>query len=184
MDIFKKIFNGSSGESKEAKKVRLTSLQNIVMNVNFPILRFSEYQIHSATIQYINNHTRIINDCVELVNETKTPKVFFERYKTLLQLTKELAIIEPLFQNFKDPKPSQQYRNLLEHSDEFIRDFIDRYYKSAKAKIESLKTQKARQKTAASFYEILMGYSDLISDANQERISELTGNLESIATSI
>ena len=81
MDIFKKIFNGSSGESKEAKKVRLTSLQNIVMNVNFPILRFSEYQIHSATIQYINNHTRIINDCVELVNETKTPKVFLKDIK-------------------------------------------------------------------------------------------------------
>ncbi|GEM_PF-6798337 len=125
----------------------------------------------------IDDKTRIIDDCVKLVNESYNPVVFFKRYDLLISLCKEMADMEEYYP-FKDPLPSTQLLHLNEQKPLTINDFIDRYYESINSKISKLKTEKARIAKSVEFYNTLSSYNGIMESENIAKYSDLYRQLK------
>ena len=119
---------------------------------------------------------KILHDCANLVNTTKNPRVFFERYALLVEKLENLAKLE-IFGCFKNGLPSKDLQRTLEKKEFTINDFIDRFYNETINKINTLKTDKAKDKRIENFYEELSKYNDRMLPANIEKYTNLYENL-------
>ena len=102
---------------------------------------------------------KIVNDCVELVNTTKSPSVFFPRYNLMLEHLENLAGLEctGIFNNSKE-LPSVALSRVENQFPAATQDFIDRSYAAAKAKADTLKTDRGRKAAIARYFEEMDEY--------------------------
>ena len=121
---------------------------------------------------YAQQFLKISNDCAYLVNNTKNPKVFFERYQLLLEQLELLSKLEK-FKCFSGKKPSKNLKEILDNKEATFNDFIERYYTDILNKIDKLKTQNAKNKKLDSFFNELSKYNDLMTLNNIQRYTNL-----------
>ncbi len=124
---------------------------------------------------YAAQMLKIVNDCANLINTTKNPKVFFERYDLLIEKLKQLSKLECLV-HFRGNTPSKDLKQTLNKKAFTINDFIDRYYQDTIEKIKSLKTIQAKQKRIENFYQNLFYYNDCMLPVNIEKYTNLYKN--------
>lgn len=110
----------------------------------------------------INNCLRILKDCAKLINTTKNPKVFFERYLLAISILNELIPIEKKL-NLKGDKPSQIKKQFYEKEINTVNDFIYRFYNETILKISTLKTQKSKLLRINEFCLALNNYKQYLS---------------------
>ena len=123
---------------------------------------------------------KIANDCAKIVNTTKNPKTFFERHDLLVEKLRALSELER-YVKFSGQKPHAVLSDVLRRKSATIHDFIDRYYVETLSKINDLKTTKAKQNCAESFYNSLTLYSDRIDNENVRYYTDLYSWLLSMA---
>lgn len=80
-------------------KEEVLKWQNLITNTNSKTVKLTKQQLINGTQMIVDDHNRIIQDCVRLVNETLTPGVFFDRYDMLIKHMAYLSKFEP-FYNF------------------------------------------------------------------------------------
>lgn len=133
---------------------------------------YDKKQVIAAASVVVKEHARRISDCVKLVNETLEPRVFFERYGVLLDLSEDLAKMEEYYP-FTPPMPSEQHSRLLSQRIDTINRFIERYFDSVVMKMLSVKTEAAKRKRIEDFYNTLTYYSDKMEPENVALFSEM-----------
>lgn len=121
---------------------------------------------------YANGMLKIVHDCANIINTTKNPSVFFERYNLLILKLENLAKLE-CFNLFNGTLPSQNLEDILNKKENTINDFIDRYYQHTLDKINSLKTTKAKDKKVEDFYKELSKYNDNMLSNNIQKYTSM-----------
>lgn len=115
---------------------------------------------------------KIAFDCANLVNTTKDPEVFFNRYNLLIEKMENLSKLE-IFGCFKGKLPSKNLIEILNKKDLTINDFIDRFYSDTAKQINSLKTTKAKEKRIDDFCTSLNSYKQYMSQNNLDKYNDL-----------
>lgn len=103
-------------------------------------------QVHNKKEAYFYAE-QFLKHCYEskdLVNKTKTPRVFFERYDFLLTNTENLAELE-YFLKFKGQKPSKTLIYLNEIRENETNTTIERVWDNFNKKFLNLKTKKGKE---------------------------------------
>lgn len=108
---------------------------------------------------------KIAQESAQIVNSTKNPDVFFERYKLLIEKMKSLSDIENLLK-FNTMKPSQNLKEILEKRELTIKEFIDRFYDETNKKIRNLTMVNSKENNIKKFKEKLEFYNNEMSDSN------------------
>lgn len=119
---------------------------------------------------------KIANDCANIVNTTKNPEVFFDRYNLLINKLENLSKLER-FKCFTGTPPSQNLENILNQKSLSINDFIDRFYNETIQQINSLKTKNAKNKRIENFYQQLSKYNDCMLPENITNYTRMYENL-------
>jgi|GEM_PF-5889621 len=119
---------------------------------------------------------KIANDCVVLTNETSNPKVFFSRFDLLIENLEKLSAIENKV-HFNG-KPSRDLQLNLESREEDTNNFIDRYTDKLKEEIQTLSTEKARQRRLELFEAFASEYQEYFTEKNKEKIAEKSEELK------
>ena len=109
----------------------------------------------------VDNSLKQIKECVNLVNTTIKPDVFFERLNFLLDLCLELHDNKYLRINGK--KIPDFLQSVQDQMVPTVNDFIDRAFEKESAKIEALKTDKAKAGRKERF---INGMFDAFKNAN------------------
>lgn len=129
---------------------------------------------------YAKQFLKHCKDSSNLVNHTKKPKVFFERYSLLIRETENLAKLE-LFLNFKGTLPSQNVIYLNQSKKQETNLMIERAYEDLQQKIDNLKTTSAKENTVNKLYKELELFNtemtqkniDLYNKYNSEFINQI-----------
>ena len=131
-------------KTKEKTNLKLLKLQNIVYAKNYDKIIFPEQQIlDSACNMYVPQISRMIDDSVDLVNDSVVPETFFFRLDFLIEKLQELVIFEDLIV-FNPPLPSTQLDEVMEKYDLIIQQFLERYVDNCVMKTNKLKTKKGK----------------------------------------
>lgn len=118
---------------------------------------------------------KIMQDCVNLVNETTTPKVFFERYNLLIETLENLSQIESCV-IFKK-QPSVDLKNVIALRVDATNDFIDRYANKILCELQGLISDKAKAKRLEIFANAFSVYHLYLTESNQNKIDDCFDNL-------
>ena len=108
---------------------------------------------------------KIAQESAQIVNSTKNPDVFFERFKLLIEKMENLSNIENLIK-FKSKKPSQNLKEILDKKELTIKEFIDRFYDETNIKIKNLTMVKSKENNINKFKEKLEFYNEEMSNSN------------------
>lgn len=119
---------------------------------------------------------KICRDCVHILNTTKNPNIFFERYKLLISTTNELITVENKYK-FYNQLPHQFKENLIEQERFVINDFINRYYNDFINRINNLKTEKGKTNFAKKFIDNIDLYYNLYNIDNLSHINNLYNSI-------
>lgn len=114
---------------------------------------------------YSSNMLRIVSDSANLVNTTKNPKVFFERYNLLINKLENLSKLEK-FNCFAGKSPSSNLKEILNKREITINDFLNRYCEDTLNKIHSLKTVSSKRKKVDIFFNSIKKYEKFMTDNN------------------
>ncbi|MFL8712804.1 DUF4236 domain-containing protein [Clostridioides sp. GD02377] len=115
---------------------------------------------------------KIINDCANIVNTTKDPKIFFQRYDMLLDKSYALVAIEDDL-SFSGQSPSKMLDNIIAKKTDTINDFLTRYYDEMSSKLRGLKTEKARMNNAYKFSSLAIDYKERLNNDNKAKLNKL-----------
>lgn len=116
---------------------------------------------------------KIAQDCVDLVNTTTNPDVFFKRYDLCIQTVQKLVNIEKHV-SFSGKKPHVFLNELHQKRNAATHDFIMRYYYKALGDAEKLKTVKGKINKINKFCEnIEIAYYDYLSKDNLKLLYDL-----------
>lgn len=136
--------------------------------------RYIRNDLYGATD--IKRLLKIIQESGDLINTTKTPKVFFERYLLVISILNELIPIQRHL-SFKGKKPSQLKKELQAKEILTVNDFLDRYYDDTLSKISIYKTVKAKQNKIISFSNEIDKYSRYMTN---ESLKKFTAQYEQL----
>lgn len=102
---------------------------------------------------------KIVNDCVELVNTTVNPDVFFMRYNLMLEHLEKLAGLEctGIFDNSPE-LPSVAFLRVEAQFTDATNDFLQRSFKKAKSHAETLKTDSGKTNAIQRYFENMEKY--------------------------
>lgn len=166
-DLFKK---------KEKNNLKLLKLQNSVYGKNYDKIIFPKQQIlDSACNVYVPQIARMINDSVELVNNSVVPETFFFRLNFLIEKLQELITIEELIV-FNPPLPSTQLDEVIEKYDLIIQQFLERYIENCVGKIKKLKTDKGKLNKINKSLENILEYKKFLKNSHLDYIENLKNN--------
>ena len=146
-----------------------TGSQYPTTNISTPTKPSGDSLERKEAVMYAPGWLKIVKDCIRLVNSTKNPKVFFERYNLLIDNMKKLAQCER-YVHFSGDKPSISLVEFRNKKNLTINDFIDRYFDDTKNKIQKLTTNKAKLNNANKFYNSLQAYYPEMSADNIDNI--------------
>lgn len=155
---------------------------NKISNEGFNYNYISEnFKYIRGTNHYIGTIERcleILKDCANLINTTKNPKVFFERYLLAISILNELILIEQQYKKvFIGKQPTQLKRQLIEKEINTVNDFIDRYYMDTLHKISQFKTIKSKKNKSVLFCNGLNEYKKYLNKYSFEKYTKLSAEL-------
>lgn len=127
--------------------------------------------VAEGTMVYPEQNLRIIQDCVNIVNTTKNPDTFFERYELMEKKIDELVAIQG--PKYTGQSPAELKAQVVSKKQAAIHDMIDRYYTDVSVKASVLKTAKGRMNRFRSFITTLEDYYNQMDDANIKYIGDL-----------
>ncbi|MST73431.1 DUF4236 domain-containing protein [Roseburia sp. MUC/MUC-530-WT-4D] len=127
--------------------------------------------VEEGTMVYPEQNLRIIQDCVNIVNNTKNPDTFFERYELMEKKIDELVAIQG--PKYTGQSPAKLKAQVVSKKQAAIHDMIDRYYTDVSVKASVLKTIKGRRNRFHSFISTLEEYYDQMDDANIKYVGDL-----------
>lgn len=143
----------------------LLKLQKILLQDSPDTLILSEEQLLDMAYQTAENSLRITNDCLNLLQTTVKPDVFFERLRLLTIHAQTLVSLEE-FVGFGGASPTDLYNTLVDEKQEVIHDFLERYLSKTSSKADSLKTDNGKQNQYQKFYDSLKPYFSEMNDTN------------------
>ncbi len=152
-------------EKSNERKDHLLRWQNLLMPDSPNRLIMTEQQLKAATLQQAENDLRIIQDCMNLVEKTTKPDVFFMRLNLLVEKSKHLVILEKYI-TFSGASPTAAYNDVLSNYNEAINQFLIRYFSETFEKAEAMKTEKGRIGKYQKFYDSLQEYYCYMNDEN------------------
>lgn len=167
------LFNGlykNYGMSKD----KVLEWQSIVTGANINTVKLTKQQLLDSTQLIVDNHSRIIQDCVRLVNNTLTPGVFFDRYDMLISEMSALIKFETFYAFNKSI--TEQVKTLKENRVKNEIAFINKYFSSVLEAAKSLKTQKARDNRIQKFFSTMENYENRMSQEAWEQLLDLKNN--------
>ena len=116
-------------------------------------------RLSPAEMERIQTRMNQLQDCVYLINTTTKPDVFFRRLHMALDVLLDLRSYES-FNIFKGSRPSDDYNRILYNLDTTVNAFIDRALEANQQKINSLKTEKAKENNHNKFVTSLIAAFD------------------------
>lgn len=108
---------------------------------------------------------RIINESVEILNNTRNVETFFSRYELILSQIENLAASEE-YASFASQTSSELRERLHIQIDNAIGEVIDKNFQDVLNKICSLKTSKAKVNACEKFFNMLKTYKKYFNDDN------------------
>ena len=107
----------------------------------------------------------IVQDCVNLVNTTNDPRVFFQRYELMMDKLYNLSMLERTV-SFSGTRPSVMLRDIQSKRNSETNTFLSRYLQRMKEESEAMKTDKAKIKKIDTLYASLMVHSYAMDESN------------------
>ncbi len=153
-------------------RANLLKLQNLIFQTQHTQLKMSESELYSWANNICQQKLKILNDSANLVNTTKNPQVFFERYDLLYKTAEELIPYED-YVNFSGSTPTQLIEQFDTQRDAAIMKLIDRAYETATQKASEMKTEKGRHNQFVKMFESFSLYEDELSDEAKQYLSFL-----------
>lgn len=153
------------GKKKKEKEARLLELQNILLADKYDKLITTEKNLMQFANDKIANNNRISAESSKLLQTTTKPDVFFGRLELLEEKTTELVALENYIA-FSDPKPSYVLEVFRKEKNQITDQFLTRYFNSVLDKVETLKTDSAKNKNIQKCYDTLKPYFDCMSENN------------------
>lgn len=124
-----------------------------------------------------SQHLKIVQDCVRIVNTTKKPDIFFERYSLLEQKLNALTQLSGV--RYSGTSPRNMLKQIIDKKQAAIHDMVERYWNDVILKTQNLKTEKAKQNTYYTFITSLEPYYSKMDNSNVDYIKKL---YESVAS--
>lgn len=147
-----------------SKKSNLLEWQKLIMpGVNKLVM--NESQLRQQSYGQIQQHIKIADDCVNLINTTINPSVFFERYELLIEKLTILSKFEKYIK-FDGIAPSVSLSNVIRQKDAAVKDLIDRSWRKTSEKAASMKTEKGKDSQYDKFLKSFDTYQKSISQDN------------------
>lgn len=117
---------------------------------------------------------KIVYDCVELVNTTVNPEVFFMRYNLMLENLEKLVGLEctGIFDNASE-LPSTALLRVEEQFTLATNDFLDRSFAKAKQHAETLKTDKGKINAINRYFNDMEKYIHKMSSESLEYFDKM-----------
>lgn len=163
-------------KTKEKTNLKLLKLQNIVYEQNYDKVIFPEKQILDfACNTYVPRITEMINDSIELVNDSVVTDTFFFRLDFIIEKFQELVTIKDLI-IFNPPLPSTQLDGVINKYDSIIQQFLERYVEDCAMKISKLKTKKGKINKIEKFSIEILKYKDNFTASHLEYINAVMEN--------
>lgn len=160
-----------------ARREWLTEWQHLVCEDKGQPLFLSRKELEELTVQTVAVSIKIFDDCSRLVNNTVKPSVFFSRLALAEEHLEKLAKLEPYMREVDqislNEYPTALLRTFQKNKEQYICDFIYRYYWAVKEKAEHMKTDKGKQGQFQKFYESLEPYFDQISEHNMKYVNAM-----------
>ena len=167
-DFIKKKADEKSAE-EQRKRSELLRWQHIVIPDSPNELIMTEDQLKAISQQQAANDLRIINDCINLIETTLKPDVFFMRLKLMHKRSIHLCSLEP-FIKFSGASPIEACKEIENNYHEAINQFLRRYFSDTFDKAESMKTEKSRLVKYQEFYDSLQYYYCFMNKENIDYI--------------
>ncbi len=145
------LFSGNPNKNKQIE------LQNIIFGTNEKKLMVSPEFLDNMTKQYISKRMKTINQKMEIIFATKSPKNFFNSYDSVMESLDELILIQK-HHEFKKPIPSEFKKSIEAKKDRYIEAMINRVWKDANVKANfnpSLDEKRSPEKFAPAINELL-----------------------------
>ena len=119
-------------------------------------------------------YLKIVNDCATLVNTTVNPDVFFKRYHLMLENLESLAGLEctGIFDNSPE-LPSDTFLRVEAQFDAATIDFLDRSFDNAKAKADTLKTEKGKLNSINRYFDDMENFIIYMNGEGLEYLDKL-----------
>lgn len=146
--------------------------QNLLTGCITNEIHLSRESLMEMSLKTLEQHNRIIDDCVRLVNTTTSPDIFFKRWNMLLQHCQIVNKYEK-FVPFKHPLPSEQYAMILHNRYATEELFIKRAFYKVYESAEKLKTPAARKRKIDNFFINIESYNDEFLPESMEYIEDL-----------
>ena len=117
---------------------------------------------------------KIVSDCVQLVNTTVNPEVFFSRYNLMLENLEQLAGLEctGIFEGSKE-LPSDAFLRVESQFDTVTNAFLNRSFEKAKTHAETLKTDSGKLNTIKRYFDNMEKYTIHMSNESREHFNKM-----------
>ena len=132
------------------------------VNLNNKTFNMSPIEAKNA----IPSYSKIFNESIKLVNETKTPAVFFERWDKAIESIEILSVAGSICGT--NSNANEILSQLTQNKTYYTNQFIDRYASVARQKIYELSSEKAKLNKANAFTNILLEYQDKMTQESLE----------------
>lgn len=149
-------------------------------------MRFIDLFKKKQTVDLINlqNDLRILNDCADLIENTSTPSIFFNRFDLYYEKLAVLADAQRrkiVKVDGDDLIEKYSRMNTSKAKIEAINAFIDRYWHSTCEKADALKTEKGKANRFQKFIDTLTAYNDKLPDQCIEYYTYIYNNAPRIS---
>ena len=123
---------------------------------------------------------RISKDCIELIQSTCAPDVFFMRYDLLVEVLNELKFYEMLFLP-NDNSMDDAVREAVQARTSETNNFLVRSHDDMLTKADELKTEKGRRNRKIAYFKLLMPF---IADEPSETLVLVNGLMQQDAITV
>lgn len=123
---------------------------------------------------------RQAQDSATLLNETTSPRVFFERYDFLISRLDLLSKCSR-WVRFSGTPPQLEAKSLrtIEKRNAVVDDFLERYKEHVHTKLSALKTAKGKKSNLEKLRTELLGFEDCLSPQQAQKMRDFFDNLSS-----
>lgn len=164
MSLFDNLFKSSNSTNAYPKK----GFDFNYLSDNFSYIRNNK----NWNNENVSNCFKILKDCAKLINTTKKPEVFFERYLLALTVLNELIPIEKKLP-IKGDTPSKIKKQFYEKEILTVNDFIDRHFNETLDKLNSLKTEKSKTNQINKYCSAFDNYKQYLSNESISKYNSL-----------
>ncbi len=154
-------------------KKKQIELQNIIFGSNEKKLMVSPEFLDEMTTRYISKRMKSINQNMEGIAATKSPKNFFTYLNSIFQALDELIVLQK-YHTFKAPVPSVVKEALIAKKGRYIIALFNRIWKEAnvKAKFDIRNEQQRKVEDFAPVFDELLVYIDQYTPDSMEVLNK------------